>query len=431
MFQNLLSLKIGCKVRKLSDFSLSKMPKICSFNLYIRYKHIALNQRFLSLDVFRGATVALMILVNNPGSWSHIYEPLEHASWHGCTPTDLVFPFFLFAVGNSMAFVIPKLCVAGNAIFFKKVIKRSFLIFIIGLLMNWYPFVHWQNDHLIVKSLSNIRILNVLQRIALCYFFSSFIVYYFRPKGAFVASVILLLIYWILCFLLGHSQDPYSLEGFWGTHLDRTLLGNNHLYTGEGVPFDPEGLASTIPAITQVIFGYLVGQFILQKIKSDASISTFYEILTKLFVIGSVLIFSGLCWGSVFPINKKIWSSSYVVYTSGIAILVISVLIYLIEVRNFKGGVVRLFDIFGKNPLFIYVLSQLLPKTDAIIRIKDGIEDDGSIAYTTPLNWFYNHICSPISSNPNNGSLIFALCIVSFFWIIGFWLDKRKIYVKV
>lgn len=390
-----------------------------------------LNQRFYSLDIFRGATVALMILVNNPGSWSHIYEPLEHAPWHGYTPTDLVFPFFLFAVGNAMAFVMPKLQAAGDAVFLRKVFKRTFLIFIIGLLMNWYPFVHWQDGHLIPKSLHDIRILNVLQRIALCYFFASLIAYYCKPKGAFVVGMMILLIYWALCLLLGHGPDPFSLEGFWGTHLDRAVLGSSHMYHGEGVAFDPEGLASTLPAITQVIFGYLVGQFIQQKTKENNSPSAFYELLTKLFVIGCVLFFAGLCWGGVFPINKKIWSSSYVLLTTGLATLVISIMIYLVEVRKAKGWATRLFDVFGKNPLFIYVLSQLLPKTDAIIRVKNGLEEDGSIEYSSPLNWFYTHVCDPLFSNPNNGSLLFAICIVLFFWLIGFWLDKKKIYVKV
>jgi predicted acyltransferase len=203
------------------------------------------------------------------------------------------------------------------------------------------------------------------------------------------------------------------------------------MYHGEGVAFDPEGLASTLPAITQVIFGYLVGQFIQQKTKEDNSTSAFYELLTKLFVVGSVLFFVGICWGGVFPINKKIWSSSYVLLTTGLATIIISIMIYLIEVRKSKGLVTKLFDVFGKNPLFIYVLSQLLPKTDAIIQVKNGVGEDGTIEYSSPLNWFYSHICDPLFANPNNGSLLFAICIVLFFWCIGFWMDKKKIYVKV
>jgi len=166
-----------------------------------------LNQRFYSLDVFRGATVALMILVNNPGSWAHIYTPLEHAPWHGCTPTDLVFPFFLFAVGNAMAFVMPKLEAAGTNAFLKKTLKRTILIFLIGLMLNWMPFIKWSNNELVGKPFETLRLLGVLQRIALCYCFASFIIYFFKTKGAFVTSVIILLCYWLLCLLLGNPAN--------------------------------------------------------------------------------------------------------------------------------------------------------------------------------------------------------------------------------
>lgn len=227
-----------------------------------------LNQRFYSLDVFRGATVALMILVNNPGSWVYAYNTLKHAVWHGCTPTDLVFPFFLFAVGNAMAFVMPKLAAAGNSVFWKKIVKRTIIIFLIGLFLNWSPFVKWSDDHLVFKHwvdphnpANGIRILGVLQRIALCYFFASVIIYYLKTRGAFYVGLLLLLLYWALCFTLG-NDDPYSLAGWFGTEVDLKLLRLPHLYKGEGVPFDPEGILSTIPAIVQVIFGYLVGDYI-------------------------------------------------------------------------------------------------------------------------------------------------------------------------
>ena len=163
------------------------------FHIFITEK-IAMNQRYYSLDVFRGATVALMILVNNPGSWAHIFSPLEHATWHGCTPTDLVFPFFLFAVGNAMAFVMPRFEQAGPAVFWKKVIKRTVLIFAIGLFLNWSPFVRWDGEQIAWKAWENVRIFGVLQRIALCYFFASVIVYYAKTRGAFVISGVLLLV---------------------------------------------------------------------------------------------------------------------------------------------------------------------------------------------------------------------------------------------
>ena len=290
-----------------------------------------MSQRYYSLDVFRGATVALMILVNNPGSWAHIYAPLEHATWHGCTPTDLVFPFFLFAVGNAMAFVMPRFEQAGPGVFWKKVIKRTLLIFAIGIFLNWSPFVRWDGESIAWKAWQNVRIFGVLQRIALCYFFASVIVYYAKTKGAFVISAVLLLVYWFICMVLGSAGDPYSLSGWFGTKIDINVLGLTHVYKGEGVPFDPEGLASSAAAIVQVIFGFFVGQYIQQKGKS-------YEMLSNLFVAGLVLFFTGYCWDMVFPVNKKIWTSSYTIYTTGLALLILSVMIWSIEFKGVKIG---------------------------------------------------------------------------------------------
>ena len=383
-----------------------------------------MNQRYYSLDVFRGATVALMILVNNPGSWAHIFSPLEHATWHGCTPTDLVFPFFLFAVGNAMAFVMPRFEQAGPAVFWKKVIKRTLLIFTIGLLLNWSPFVRWEGENIVAKVWANIRILGVLQRIALCYFFASVIVFYTKSKGSFVLSGIILLTYWFLCLLLGRSGDPYSLPGWFGTSIDINILGLGHVYKGEGVPFDPEGLLSLPGAVVQVIFGFLVGQYIQQKGKS-------YEMLSNLFVAGLVLFFAGYCWDMVFPVNKKIWTSSYVLYTTGLAIMVIGTLIYLIEFKTVKGAWSRFFDVFGKNPLFIFVLSGFLPRVSAMFRWVDHVSAEGKKVYTSAFPWFYENICKNIATDLRTGSLFYALCMIAFYWIIVYYLDKKKVYIKV
>ena len=222
--------------------------------------------RYYSLDVFRGATVALMILVNNPGTWSFMFDPLEHAQWHGCTPTDLVFPFFLFAVGNAMAFVIPRFKQQPQSEFWKKVIKRSILIFLIGLFINWFPFFKWENNELIFKAWkdseeSGVRIMGVLQRIAIAYFFASVIAFYFKEKMVLWISGIILVGYWLLTKFLG-GIDPYSIEGFIGTKIDTHILGLAHIYKGESIPFDPEGIYSTINAIPQVLLGYLTGIFI-------------------------------------------------------------------------------------------------------------------------------------------------------------------------
>ncbi|HMJ48750.1 MAG TPA: DUF5009 domain-containing protein [Ferruginibacter sp.] len=382
------------------------------------------NQRFYSLDVFRGATVALMILVNNPGSWSHIYPPLEHATWHGLTPTDLVFPFFLFAVGNAFAFVMPKLESAGPAAFWKKIIKRTLLIFFIGVFLNWFPFIKYDADgHIIAKPFETLRILGVLQRIALAYFFASIIIYYGKVRGSFVVSAFILLAYWFVCIAMNPS-DPFSIYGWFGTGTDKYILGEKHMYHGEGMAFDPEGLMSLPAAIVQVVFGYLAGNYIISKGKT-------HEMLNTIFVTGCVLVFTGFCWDMAFPINKKIWTSSYTVYTTGLALLVLGIMIHIIEFRKGKGTWSRFFDVFGKNALFIFVLSGVLPRLLALIRIPAGIADDGKMKYLTPFACFYEHICKPLFTDPRNASLLYAICFITMMWLFAWWMDRKKIYIKV
>jgi len=406
-----------------------------------------LNKRFYSLDVFRGATVCLMILVNNPGTWSHIYDPLEHAPWHGLTPTDLVFPFFLFAVGNAMAFVMPKLEAAGDAVFWKKILKRTLIIFLIGLFLNWWPFVRWQEANLAfiywvnpVKPENGVRILGVLQRIALCYFFASLLIYYLKPLKAFYAGMLILLLYWMLCYI-GNPNDPYSLTGWFGTEIDKKILHVPHMYKGEGIAFDPEGLMSTLPAIVQVILGFLVGDYIQKKARLPDNREIIrnekpgqgknFEMVAGLFVIGSGMIITGFCWDLVFPINKKIWTSSYTVYTSGLATIIIATMIYMIEFKNIKGGLARFFDVFGKNALFVFALSAFLPKGLALIRIPDGLNAKGVMTYVNPWNWLYKKVLVHIPGPPELGSLLYAVCVILFMWAICYWLDKKRIYIKV
>lgn len=390
--------------------------------LSLSLKSFILNRRFLTLDVFRGATVALMILVNNPGSWSYIYSPLEHANWHGCTPTDLVFPFFLFAVGNSLAFGMPKLKSGTAAGFMKKVFLRAALIFLIGLLLNWSPFVRWDDGNLVLKTWQNLRVFGVLQRIALAYLLASLLIYLVNQRQLIISLVILLTGYWLATLFLGTQNSPYSLEGFWGTPIDRTLLGN-HIYKGEGVPFDPEGLVSTLGSIGEVIIGYLCGRFILLK-------GADYPSITRLFTAGTLLTFAGFCTDLVFPINKKIWSSSFVLYTSGIAILIIALLLFLLEIKDRKGALSKFCEVFGKNPLFIFVLSGLLPRTLGLIRIPVQTAN-GSTGHETPFAWFFHHVCEPLFKSPYNSSLFYAICMVAFYWLIGSILDRKKIYIKV
>src|SRR6476661_2951930 len=260
-----------------------------------------------------------MVLVNNPGNWSHIYSPLEHAEWHGLTPTDLVFPFFLFAVGNAMAFVMPRLEAAGDRVFWKKVLKRSLLIYAVGLFLTWYPFVQYTDGHLVGKGwtyvdasghLAGIRILGVLARIAICYFFASIIIYYLKARGAFLVGLLILLVYWALAFTLGDPADPYSMTGYFGNGVDKAILGEPHMYHGEGIAFDPEGIMSTLPAIVQVIFGFLVGDFIRKRGQmvtemDQPAVKGFelYKMETILFIAAVALLFAGYAWGLQFPIN--------------------------------------------------------------------------------------------------------------------------------
>jgi predicted acyltransferase len=395
-----------------------------------------------------------MILVNNPGSWSHIYGPLAHAPWHGLTPTDLVFPFFLFAVGNAMAFVMPRLEKAGDGIFWRKVIKRSVLIFGIGLFLNWWPFARWQGSELVVNGwtwlnaegkLTGVRILGVLQRIAICYFFASVIVYYLKARGSFLLGLIMLLVYWLLCYTLGNAVDPYSITGWFGNPVDMAVLHDPHIYKGEkvaGLPyaFDPEGLMSTIPAIVQVIFGYLVGDYILKRTQlsiaaqnadTNLVISPLYQILTGLFIASMALLFAGYAWGLSFPINKKIWTSSYVVLTTGMAIAILATLIYFIEVKGVKAWWTKFFDVFGKNALFVFALSAFLPKGLRLLRISNGTNAKGEIAYTNPWTFLYDRVYKFVPGDPKIGSLLFALTVILFMWAICYWLDKKKIYIKV
>ena len=324
----------------------------------------AQSQRFLSLDVFRGMTICFMIIVNTPGSGASPFSPLEHAEWHGFTPTDLVFPSFLFAVGNAMSFSLDRYKQISNAAFFRKIIKRTILIFVIGYLGYWFPFFRIDDaGHIIGAPIANTRIMGVLQRIALSFFFASLMIHYLSRKKVIIISILLLLGYWIILLLFGNPDQPYSMLGNAGTYLDKFLMGTNHMYHGEGVAFDPEGWLSTMTSIVNVVIGYYAGKFIQQKGKG-------YETISKLMLTGALLIFVALWWNMVFPINKKLWSSPFVLLTTGIDLLLISALVYILEIKNqniFKWT--NFFLILGKNPLFIYILSEVLVTIFYMVRV--------------------------------------------------------------
>lgn len=402
-----------------------------------------MKQRYYSLDVFRGATVALMILVNNPGTWDHVFSPLLHAHWHGCTPTDLVFPFFLFAVGNAMAFVIPKMKEAGDGLFWKKVVKRTILIFGIGLFLNWWPFFYWDDKGLQFSTwtgtdaIDGVRILGVLQRIALAYFFASICAYFLKPRSVIYVSAILLFTYWGLCIAFGDG-DPYSLEGWFGNQVDKYILGTAHMYHGEGLAFEPEGLMSTIPSIVQVLFGYLVGLFIMERgrvtwiwRKVPLSSETNFRLISALMVTGFIVLVLGWIWSLGFPINKKIWTSSYVLYTTGLAVLTLGVAIWFVEVQETRNRMTRFFEIFGKNPLFIYIMSSIVPGTLELIRIRQ-VSSGGTLEENSNvLEFFYNTVCAQIPGPPELGSLLYSICFLGLMWGLGYLLDRKKIYIKV
>ena len=369
--------------------------------------------RFTALDVFRGMTVCFMIIVNTAGNGATTYSPLLHAHWHGFTPTDLVFPSFLFAVGNAISFVMPKWDKMPQSKVLWKIFKRTFIIFLLGYLMYWFPFVKWDaTGHLIFAPFEDTRVFGVLQRIALCYGIAALMIYYLKPKTSLVISIGLLFLYWFLSVVYGDAADPLSLEGNTGLALDKWLLGDKHLYHGEGVAFDPEGLLSTMPAIVNVVCGYIAGKFIQEKGSS-------YEGLAKLLLAGALLLFAAYCWNLSFPINKKLWTSSFVLHTVGLDCIILSVIIYIINFKH-RTRWTYFFEVFGRNPLFIYLLSEL----GAILLWFFRID-----VKTPVYSWIYNNIF--IHAGNYFGSFLFAVSFMLACWLVGYFLDKKKIYVRV
>jgi len=371
--------------------------------------------RFLSLDVFRGMTICFMIIVNTPGSGATPFSPLEHAAWFGFTPTDLVFPSFLFAVGNAMSFSMKKFAGMSSGAVFFRILKRASIIFVLGYLMYWFPFVQHNAAGWSISPISQTRIMGVLQRIALCYLFASLIVYFISSKRAVIIISILLLIgYWIILLACGDRTDPYGMLTNAGTYLDKFLLGDAHLYHGEKVAFDPEGILSTLPAIVNVICGYFAGKFIQEKGKG-------YETISKLMLFGFLFIFLALCWNMSFPISKKLWTSSFVLLTVGIDLVLISTLIYIVEMLKWnKGNWTAFFTTVGKNPLPIYLFSELFVIVLYIITIH------GASFY----HWINRAVFQAIIPGAV-GSLLFAVCYMLVCWGVGKILDRNKIYLRV
>lgn len=387
----------------------------------IQTQFVHTQQRFSALDVFRGLTICLMIVVNTPGDRNFIFSPLMHAKWNGFTPADLVFPSFLFAVGNALSFVKNKWTSQSAKQVITKIIKRSVLIFLLGFLMYWFPFVNKDTGIWTFSPLSHARILGVLQRIAICYFFASILVYFLKTRGLIIISLLLLLFYWGLCFYLGTGPDPLNIQTNVVLKLDLLLMGESHLYHRSGIAFDPEGWLSTLPAIVNVIGGYLIGLF-LQKQANTNDLSgdeRKFAMLTKIALAGFILIVVGYFWDFIFPINKKLWTSSFVLLTLGLDCLILSSIIYLLEIpTRIKWD--WFFRVVGKNPLSIYLFSELL----MILLHKIPIGTDSN-AFT----WIYQKGFGFIG--PYWGSLIFAICFMLLCWLLGYQMDKNKIYIKV
>ena len=368
--------------------------------------------RFTALDVFRGLTVCFMIIVNTSGNGATTYWPLKHADWNGFTPTDLVFPSFLFAVGNALSFVMKRWETLKQSEVLLKILKRTVLIFLIGYLMYWFPFFKLdEQSYLGLSPISHTRIMGVLQRIALCYGLVALMVYYLGTKKTIWLGVFSLLVYWALLLIFGTPGAEFSKTGNAVLRLDIWLFGPNHLYRGEGFPFDPEGLLSTIPALFNVIGGYAAGRYLQRKGKS-------YEGLAKLLLTGFALLLIAYCWDSWFPVNKKLWTSSYAVLTVGLDCLILGTIIYITEfLGKTKGS--HFFLVTGKNPLFIYLMSEL--GVTIMWMVKIGNE--------SVFSWLYNHIFK--FTGDYLGAFLFSVWWMLTCWVVGYLLDRRRIYIKL
>jgi len=377
-----------------------------------------MKDRLLSIDVMRGMTIFFMIIVNTPGTWTYVYAPLRHATWHGCTPTDLVFPFFLFIVGVSMAISLSKFVnqaqiasSESNKLIFK-ILKRSLLIFLVGLFLNWFPFYH--------KNIDDLRILGVLQRIALAYCGAGILVVLIKDKIKLAISTSILLFgYWALLASTG-GDDPYSLEGNLATWFDPLILGDSHVYGGFGIPFDPEGLVSTIPGIAHVLIGYFIGLLLLRIHNGKDDQLNHSSACQNILTTGIILAVFGLIWNQGFPINKPLWTSSYVLLTCGLGTILLAVLMWVIDIKKWIKWT-YIFRVFGLNPLVSYALSGLLVKL-----MITTFKWDETNAYA----WIYQHIFQPIFGN-FNGSFVFALSYTMFIWVFAWVLYRNGKVIKL
>ncbi|MBN2357144.1 DUF5009 domain-containing protein [candidate division KSB1 bacterium] len=364
--------------------------------------------RLISLDAFRGLTIMLMVLVNNPGSWKYVWAPLRHADWHGCTPTDLVFPFFLFIMGTAMAFSFARRLQQADSRrpLYLQIFKRTFLLIFLGLFMAFY--LRW--------DFSVLRYPGVLQRIGLCYFFASMIILHSKQRGQIIWTAVLLLGYWPLMTLIpfpGRGEDVWALGSNFAQYFDNLFL-KGHMYKPD---FDPEGLISTIPAIAQVMLGYFTGQWLRSQREE-------LQKTNGMFIAGNVLIVLGMIWDFLMPINKQLWTSSYVLYTTGIGLNFLAVSYWLIDIKGYTSFT-RPFVIYGSNAILAYFGSSIMAKTMYMwkVTLADGTE-------TSLKGWFYQKLLLPWAGDWG-ASLLHPLLYIVIWLGILYWLYKKRIFIKI
>ncbi len=364
--------------------------------------------RLVSLDVFRGLTIAGMILVNNPGTWEAIYDPLEHAAWHGWTPTDFVFPFFLFIVGVSITLALSRRAEAGGSKrdLYLKIFRRAAIIFALGLFLGGFPYF----------DLSTLRIPGVLQRIAVCYLISSLIFLKTNWRTQALIAVALLLLYWMLMKLVaapGFAAGDLSMEGSLASYVDRKLLAG-HTWKPQ---YDPEGILSTIPAVATTLCGVLTGH-LLRSRRSPV------EKTAAMFVAGAAGVVAGWAWHYCFPINKALWTSSFVIFTAGLALQLLALCYWLVDIKGYKRWA-KPFVVFGTNALALYFLAELFSNVISTISLTraDGTRADLKtlIFETAFASW----------ASPECASLMFALCIILLWLGVMTILYRRRIFIKV
>lgn len=387
-------------------------------------------KRLLALDIVRGVTIAGMILVNNPGSYSYIYDPLRHAVWNGLTPTDLVFPFFMFIMGISTYISLRKHEFKLSFSTVCKILKRTALIFLIGVAIEWFSrfcfywsaapveLTFFENLRASVVSFDNLRISGVLQRLALCYAATALITLMIKHRYIPYLIAVLLLGYWVI--LLAGNGFEYNETNLLSL-VDRFVITPFHMYGDNGI--DPEGVLSTVPSIAHVLLGFWAGCLLLGGSNVPRRNESLNSQLLILLLLGVVLTFSGLLLSYGCPINKKNWSPTFVLTTCGLASSLLALLIWIIDVKGYKRWCL-IFESFGINPSFLYILGSLLAILFGSIYIPS---ENGSMSIRDSL---YNYLFQPFWGN-KGGSLLYALCFVLLNWSIGYQLYKRKIYIKL